>query len=72
MYTTLESGTKYIDRGRPVARGVQLKAASVNIRTTLRPAVFHQLSDYVAREGVAIMALQETKTPSNSQFVVGN
>ena len=53
-----------------VARGRELRFATLNIRSLCRPTVHHQIAHYMRSRRIDLLALQETRLASTTQYVV--
>eukprot|EP00969_Alexandrium_andersonii_P260676 11524874-Alexandrium_andersonii.AAC.1 len=49
--------------------GNVMKVAALNVRSLLKPTMHRQITDYMKSHDLHIMALQETKNPTTTQYV---
>ena len=58
--------------GEKVRYGSMLKVATLNVKSLWKATLHRQLVDYMDREGIQIMCLQETKVPSTTTYAIGD
>ena len=70
-----EIGENWTSRTRGEWRlrpGREIMLASFNARSLLKPAMHHQIAVYMKSRNISLMALQETKVSTVTQYMVGD
>eukprot|EP00969_Alexandrium_andersonii_P169205 7480213-Alexandrium_andersonii.AAC.1 len=49
--------------------GARVRVATLNARSLMKPAMQHQVEQYMSIRNIHILLLQETRVPTTSQFI---
>jgi len=72
MHRAQEVGALRRYVGEAIKYGEELRLATLNVQSVCKPTMRLQLTQYMEEHGVGLLAIQETKAPQVTQYVIGN